>query len=181
MLLRLAAGVLLAGLAVAAQACDCADRYLNVTNGKKNATALFTATPTAKTGHFGDMLYTMRVESIWRGTLLKQSYIFGGTGSCAFVFRIGTMYLVYAHSGRGTLDEPAQTTVCASNKEIGGASSDLRVLGKPVAFYDRIEKRAPNMAGVAAHPAAVVRPAAPAHQPPAPQPRPATVPLPPTK
>lgn len=135
-------GLALVATSTMASACDCADRYLNVMNGKKNAAAVFTGMVTAKTGRFGDMLYTMRVDSVWKGTLLRNAYVYGGKDACAFAFRVGTMYLVYTEAGRGTATDPAMTTVCASNKEISGATTEIKSLGKPVENYEQAERLA---------------------------------------
>jgi hypothetical protein len=126
--------------ALSAMACDCANRYLNVMNGKKDASAIFTGAPTAKEGHYGDVLYVFRVESVWKGTLVKNIYLHGGMDSCAYALRVGTSYLIFAHAGRGTREDPVVTTVCASNKELSAANSEVKRLGKPVEFYPRVDR-----------------------------------------
>lgn len=127
----------------AARACDCAEKYLNVVNGKEAAKFVFSGDPLSKEGHYGDMLYVFRIESVWKGAMLKQTYVHGGKDSCGFAFRVGTSYLVLGHGGRGTADDPVLTSICASNKELIAATADVKALGKPLTFYERDKRGAP--------------------------------------
>lgn len=139
-------------MSMPALGCDCAEKYLNTTNGKAKATAVFSGEPTAKEGHFGNMLYTFRVEAMWKGALLKQSFVHGGVDSCGYAFRTGITYLVFTQSGHGTRDDPAMTSICSSNKELSSAGTDVRLLGKPFKVYEKVERKTPpvRVAGSAA-------------------------------
>jgi len=118
-------------------ACDCGNQYLDSKNGKERAVQVFSGTPIAKTGHFGDMTYVFQIDSLWHGMLLKNTTVNGGMGSCAFAFRIGVPYLIFSSGGKGSPAEPVKTSICSANKELANSFNEVKDLGRVVYSYSQ--------------------------------------------
>lgn len=135
--IRSALALCLLAVAVDAVACDCENLYLDSKNGKVKAAVVFSGTPISKSGHYGDMTYVFQIDSLWHGMLLKNTTVYGGKDACAFAFRIGVPYLVFASGGKGSPTDPVKTSICSANKELANSFNEVKDLGRIVYSYSQ--------------------------------------------
>lgn len=75
--------------------------------------------------------YTVRVNRVWKGLVLRTVHVISDAGSCTFPLDVGKTYVIFATGGHGLSLSPFETAQCTGTVELKRAPLDVSVLGEP--------------------------------------------------
>lgn len=123
-------------------ACQCAERAADAATALEAASAVFEGTVVDVRLTFGSEHgwlfpvpeYSFAITKAWKGVSSPQIRLLGGYSNCAYTFRAGSSYLVYAGDHwekRGRLS----SSICDRTMPLAMASRDISTLGAPTVSF----------------------------------------------
>ena len=120
-------------------ACSCETRSEplaeKVRKAKAESDAIFTGSVLSITENTTDEYISveLKVIEVWKGEIAQKVTVLSGLhdGNCRYPFKVGKLYLVYAHhSTMYSRVKSLSTGICTRTSVLSEAESDVRVLGK---------------------------------------------------